>query len=347
VPTLSLPALRKQIADRRLARLYLFLGDDLKLVDRMIDAVESVIDPADRAFAIDRFYAGEDAAEPVDIAAAARSMPMLGDRRLVMVMRAERLLKPKRASKGKEDVPDEAKTEDDEDAQALDTVALEEYIAAPVEFSTVVFVAIDVDRTRRFTKRLLDAAQVVEFRGLADAGSRDGRGGALEWLRDEIVRSGREIEPEASRLLITRSGGDISRLRGDVERLLLFTEGRKRITSDDVLEVSAEHQTVDDDWGVVNAIGNGDAARALVELGLRLDRGDSPHQMLGQLRWWVSNTLAQGSPERTKAAIEALLRTDLALKSSGGEDRVLLERLVVELTGKPVASQRGGWGGRR
>ena len=30
-------------------------------------------------------------------------------------------------------------------------------------------------------------------------------------------------------------------------------------------------------------------------------------------------------------AIEALFRTDLALKSSGGEPRVLLERFVVEL----------------
>ena len=35
-----------------------------------------------------------------------------------------------------------------------------------------------------------------------------------------------------------------------------------------------------------------------------------------------------------------------ALKSSGGEDRVLLERLVVEITGRPVQSA-GRWGARR
>jgi len=35
------------------------------------------------------------------------------------------------------------------------------------------------------------------------------------------------------------------------------------------------------------------------------------------------------------------LRTDLALKSSGGDERVLLERLVVELTGKALS--RSGW----
>jgi hypothetical protein len=32
-----------------------------------------------------------------------------------------------------------------------------------------------------------------------------------------------------------------------------------------------------------------------------------------------------------QTAIEAVFRTDLALKSSGGEPRILLERLVVEL----------------
>jgi DNA polymerase III delta subunit len=125
-----------------------------------------------------------------------------------------------------------------------------------------------------------------------------------------------------------------------VERLLLFVEGRNQISTDDVLAVVSEQQAVDDDWAVVNAIGDGNAARALAETGLRLDRGDSPHQLLGQLRWWVSNKLAPAAPGRVKPALEALLRTDLALKSSGGDDRVLLERLVVELTGRPIAQGR-------
>jgi hypothetical protein len=42
---------------------------------------------------------------------------------------------------------------------------------------------------------------------------------------------------------------------------------------------------------------------------------------------------------RIPAAVDALLRTDLDLKSSGGDPRVLLERLVVELCSPP--SPRG------
>jgi hypothetical protein len=47
-----------------------------------------------------------------------------------------------------------------------------------------------------------------------------------------------------------------------------------------------------------------------------------------------------------KAAVDALLRNDLALKSSGGDSRTLLERLVIDLTGRPIPRQ--AWGpGRR
>jgi hypothetical protein len=101
-----------------------------------------------------------------------------------------------------------------------------------------------------------------------------------------------------------------------------------------------------DDWAVVNAIGDGDAARALREAALRLDRGDSPHALVGQLRWWVAQRLSPAAPDRVKPAMEALLRTDLALKSSGGDSRVLVERLVVELAGRPIP--KPSWGpGRR
>jgi DNA polymerase-3 subunit delta len=341
VPALDLAALKKQVADRRLAPVYVLVGEDVKLVDRMVDAIENTIDPADRPFAVDRMYAGEASGSPTNIVTSARVLPMLGDRRLVIVLRAERILKPKRAAKAAEGADEDA---EEEAGEATDFAPLEEYLDAPAETSVLVFVASEMDRTRRLTKKLLAKAAVVEFGGFPADGAnarREGRRTVQEWLQEELVRAGRTIEPDAARLLVTRAGHDITKLRGDVERLLLFAEGRKRITTDDVMEVVADEQTVEDDWAVVNAIGDGDPARALVETGRRLDRGDSPHQLLGQLRWWVSSKLADGDPARVKPAMDALLRTDLALKSSGGDERVLLERLVVELTGRRLPAARG------
>jgi hypothetical protein len=45
-------------------------------------------------------------------------------------------------------------------------------------------------------------------------------------------------------------------------------------------------------------------------------------------------------PSRVRPALDALLRTDLALKRSAGDERALIERLVVELTGRPLPPQR-------
>jgi DNA polymerase-3 subunit delta len=267
---------------------------------------------------------------------------MLGDRRLVIVLRAERLLKPRRAGRAAGVADDEAEDEAAEDAPNLEP--LEEYLDAPVDSTALVFVAAEMDRTRRLTKKLIANAVVVTFGGLSadgPAARKEGRRTAEEWLRDELTRAGKTIDPDAARLLVARAGHDITKLRGDVERLLLYAEGRKRISSDDVMETVAEDQTVEDEWGVVNAIADGNPARALAETGRRLERGDSPHQLLGQLRWWVSTRLAEADESRVKAALDALLRTDLALKSSGGDDRVLVERLVVELTGRPLARPRG------
>jgi DNA polymerase-3 subunit delta len=330
VPHLSLQALQTQIDARDLSPVYLFAGEDTKLMDRMADAVENTIDPADRPFAIDRLYAGDEGGSPIDIAAVSRVLPMLGDRRLVIVRRAERFLKPKRASKSTEAI-------EDEDAEAAegdvaDFTPLEDYLASPVPSTTLLFTATDIDRTRRFTKRLIEKAQVVLFSGLSSDSPGAARAAARAWVQEELTRVGRAIEPAAVQVLIERVGDDITRLRADVERLLLFTEGQTRITRSDAEEIVSSEQAVEDDWGVVNAIADGDAARALREVAIRLDRGDSVHMLVGQLRWWVSTRLVERSAARVKPALDALLRTDLDLKSSAGDERVLVERLIVELS---------------
>jgi len=342
VPNLDIEALRRHISAGKLDRVYLFLGEDIKLVDRMVDAVEATIDEADRPFAVDRVYAGEAGGTPVDIAASCRSLPMLGDRRLVIVARAEKLLKPKRAAKAGADDADDEESPGDEEAAATDFAPLEEYVASPASFATLVFVATEIDRTRKFTKKLVEKAQVVTFGGIR-AEARSGAYGASaatdtarKFVLAEMTREGRTLEPTGVKVLVDRAGEDISKLRGDIERLLLFVGDRKAITAADVDEVAADAATVKDDWAVTNALGAGDAARGLRELALRFERGDSPHAIVGQLRWWVSNKLVESSPDRVKPALDALLRTDLALKSSGGDDQVLLERLVVELAARPA-----------
>ena len=135
------------------------------------------------------------------------------------------------------------------------------------------------------------------------------------------------IDARAARLVAERVGPDIARLRADVERLMLYAEGSKVITAEDVLEVVGP-ATSQDNWGVTNAIERGAAADALRELGLMMDDGAVPYMILGQLAWFVRTKVPA---PRVTAAVEAVFRTDLAIKTSAGDPRALLERLVVEL----------------
>ena len=159
---------------------------------------------------------------------------------------------------------------------------------------------------RRLTKRLLDVAHVVSFAGLAVEGDpRAARQQAVQWVKAELVRAGRSIDTDAAQALAIRAGGEITKLRGDVEKLLIYIGDRAGITLEDVMEVVSDPNAVEDDWAVVNAIGAGDAARALVEAGKRFDRGDSAHAIVGQLRWWVSAKHAPADATRVKPAYDA------------------------------------------
>jgi DNA polymerase III subunit delta len=286
--------------------LYLILGADeaakVSLAGQFLDLVDEGL----RAFNLDRLYGGETtAAAVVD---AAKTLPMMVPRRLVLLMHAERLLAPKKES--------EATTKD------LDS--LEAYVKAPVETTCLVVVAAGLDKRRSLTRLLLSKAAVVECEGPADALE------AARWVRDRVSQEGMTIDTRAARLVADRVGSDIGRLRSDVDRLVLYAADKKAITSEDVLEVVGA-PTSQDDWGVTHAIERGAAAEALRELALLIDSGAVPYMILGQLAWFVRTRVPA---TRVNAAVEAVFRTDLALKTSAGDPRILLERLVVELCGR-------------
>jgi DNA polymerase-3 subunit delta len=323
-------AVRKQLAAGKPDPIYLIVGDDEAEMSRLSADVSALVEDELRAFNLERLYAGEKAASPAAIVEAARTFPMMGDRRVVVVLRAEKLLKPKRRGKAADE---EDAGEGEEPAGDLDV--LEAYVKNPEPRTTLVFVAADVDRTRRIYKAIHKQATIVECWGLK--GGRDGRVDlrqvartAEALVKQAVAVAGQQIDPVAARLVAERAGTDIATLRGDVDRLLLYAAGKPKIDLKDVQEVvSAE--TAQDDWAVTTAIQRGNTAEALRQIGLALESGGVSYKILGQLGWFVREKLPDIDSRRVPAAIDALFRTDLELKSSGGDPRVLLERLVVEL----------------
>jgi DNA polymerase-3 subunit delta len=303
LPVLSAAALRKQIASGDTAPLYLLVGADDVEKSAMAAELAEMVDEGLRAFNLDRFYGGD--VKMDTLLDAANTLPMMVPRRVIIVLEAEKLLIPKRESKSSEE----------------DLARLEAFLKKPPRETSVVFVAGSLDMRRRIVKLLVKEAQVVDCGTIEDAAD------AERWLKARAARDGANLEPAAMRALIERAGLDLVRLRSGLERLILYTMGQPVITADDVRQAVSAGPEAQADFGIAKAIWRNDVREALKELGLALDGGAVPVMVMGQLRAAAEKLPAP----RLRSAIDAVFRTDLALKSSGGEPRILLERLTVEL----------------
>ena len=346
MPSLTLDALRARLPGSQLDPLYLVLGDDERGKDEAVAAFVATVPEDVRGFALERVSALE--CEASAIVASARTPPFLGDRRVIIVTRAEKWLVGRRR-----------RTEGDEGAgeePAGDLGALETYFESPAPFSTLVVVAEDVNRTLKAVKLLLKQATTVECWGLKDEREARGpsiaealeRGGRLATA--QLRKAGLAVDRRTLQPLLAHAGTDIGTLRGALDRLILYCHGRSEVTLEDVRTIVGGAALVDD-WAMVNAIERGDAREALRQVRLLIDEGDGPYRTLGQLGWFVRSRLAPSLPlDRARQVVNAVFETDLAMKSSGGEPKVLLERLVMELCGvrgPGFAPGRGTYDARR
>ena len=334
MPVLTPAAARTQLSAGAPEPVYLLVGDDEREVTDLMAAFTGLVEEGLRPFNVERVHVAERGGNAEAAAVdAARVLPMMVPRRVVFLLRAERLLKPK----GRRAAQLEADAEAEEAGGPAVSGALEAYLKSPEPLSTLVIVASDVNKTLRPVKALYKQASVVECWGLKDG--REAKGWELPaiqrkaeaWLRQAASAAGAGLDPAAARLLAERAGADMGRLRADFERLQLYVGTRPQMTRADV-EAVIGAATSQDDWAVTGAIERGDTAEALRQLALQLDAGGVSYQILGQLGYFVRQKLPAVDPRRVPAAVAALFRTDLDLKSSGGDPRVLLERLVVELS---------------
>lgn len=321
-------AVRKQIASGKPDRVYLLQGEDDVEKSALAGEFAELVDEGLRAFNVEPIHAGDMttgdrlAGGVASVIAAARTLPMMSPWRVVLVPQAEVLLVPRRES--------------DAAARALED--LEAYLERPEPLTVLVLVAASIDKRSRIYKLLAKHATVVECGAVEDLAD------AERWVRTRVAAAASagggpaSIDPAAARLLATRAGPDVKRLRGEVDRLLLYTLGQKTITLDDVKELAGPAALLDD-WAMTNAIEERRAGEALRQLALMLDAGAPPEKLLGQIGWLVRSKFPTVAPGVLAPAVEALFRTDLDLKRSAGDPRILLERLVVELC-QPRAAMR-------
>jgi DNA polymerase-3 subunit delta len=312
VPTVATSVLRKQITSGETAPLYALVGGDDMEKSAVAAEFGEMVDEGLRAFNVERMYGGE--MKVSDLVDAANTLPMMVPRRVVIVLEAEKLFIPKRESKAA-----------DEELQRL-----EEFLQAPPETTTIVFVCGALDMRRRVVKRLVSQAQVV------NCGVIENEADAESWVKVRAARDGITLDPATPRALVARTGLDIVRLRAGLERVSLYAMGQPAITPEDVRQAVSAGPEAYTDFGIANAIQRNDVREALREVSRSLEAGMTAFFILGQLRLAAQRLRAP----RVKPAVDAVFRTDNALKSSGGDPRILIERLVVEMCEEQKRSAR-------
>lgn len=329
--------IRKQIKSGKTGPLYLLEGDDLQSRHDLAIEFANVVDEGLQAFNVQSFYANEatNAGGRDQLIGAllsnARTLPMMAPRRIIVVHEADRLLAPKRAKEEDDAVPDVAPTSAKATAgrpQKVRRVAttpaeeLEAYIEQPEPMTTLVFVSGPLDANRRVVKLLRKHADVVDCGTLANARE------AAMWVTKRLEKDELQIEPKALSLLLNMTGLSLGRIRAEVDKLVLYAAGEATVTAAQVRDLVTSHNEPGEVFALMNAIADSNPASALREVSALIDAGIQPPMILGQLR---AATIRLRPDSRVKNGLEAVFRTDVAIKSSSGTPQYLLECLVVAL----------------
>lgn len=237
-------------------------------------------------------------AELADVLDDLRTLPFLSDRRLVIVDEADAFVSANRQ-------------------------ALEKYAANPSPTGALLLLVKSFPGTTRLAK--LVAKVGVTLRCDRPTGRK-----LNSFVRDRAQALGRQIEPPAAELIVQWFGGDLARIDSELNKLALYTEGRQRITAEDVSAMAAAAGNATP-WDLTNAIAAGHAAAALKALAGLLTKPGEEYRVLGLLGWHLRRVLkARRGSQKIARDFRQLIRTDLAMKT-GRDGKAALQRLVVAL----------------
>lgn len=223
-------------------------------------------------------------ASEVDVAAvlaAARTLPMFGSRRLVMLRGVERWetkddarKAAKSRARGVHDKP-------------LDRLA--DYLADPSESTTLLIVADKLDSRRR----LVSAAKKG---GFLVACHTPPRRDLPSWIQQRERERGHEISSRAADLLSELSGTDLCTLSDALDRVELFVGPGKPLEEDAITRCVANLQATSV-WDLVGAVGRRDLGAALTALDRVFEPGSGP-RLVGLLTWSVRQLIRFASARR-------------------------------------------------
>jgi DNA polymerase-3 subunit delta len=349
-----------RVKRREIAPAYLFLGAEVYQGRRCREALlEAVLGPAGRENGLAQYDLTESSlSQVVDDA---RSLSLFAAERVILVNNPEAAL-PRQ------------KSDDDEDTAAAagsSAGELVSYMKDPSPGVTLMFLASrfalegeekkKIERIRQFYASVHETVELARF-------SMDE---ARMEARALTRQAGIAIDAEALDVLVEAVAGDPARIAVEIEKLSLFSAGSRPVAVDDIagLVPDARSATI---FALVNALGRRDRARSLEALdtlcregeyfplalaflstqfrlalvskesGLRSAQQIQGHFTRSGVPMWSSRaaqifqTVSRFSREQLELGMKLTFAADRDLRSARPDDRIVMERLILEVTAPPA-----------
>jgi len=357
-----------ELESRKLRAAYVFVGDEAFFRKRFRNAILQHLVPAElRDFSIFEFDLAEnDLAEVLD---RARTPSLMAPFQVFFVRGVKNLF-----GRGSNDeklaaIEDYCKNPNPD---AL-IVFVADHISIPADVRRMEMQ--DKERYQRIRETMGQYCGIVEL-------ARVEEGEAVRWIAEYCGSRSVpvKIEPDGARELVDALGGDMMMISNELEKLMLYVGAKNRITLGDVetMVLSAKQRSL---YELTDAISSKERVRALEVLDAILSSGDGEEAAIGHI-YMLAKTFRQmlvilernvrdqrmlwaalwqgfrvppfaaddiikqarryKSRRELTRAIRLVAKADLALRSSPVSKRMVLERLVMDLTAE-AKLEAPGW----
>jgi DNA polymerase III subunit delta len=354
-----------ELQSRKMRPAYVFVGDEAFFRKRFRDAILEHLVPADlRDFSLFEFDLSEtDLAEVLD---RARTPSLMAPFQVFFVRGVKNLF-----GRGSNDEKLTAIEEycNNPNPDAL-LIFVADHISIPADARKMEMQ--DKERYQRIRDTMGQYCGIVEL-------ARVEEGEAVRWITDYCTTRTVRVEADGARELVDALGGDMMMISNELEKLILYVGEKKRITLGDVetMVLAAKQRSL---YELTDAISSKDRVRALEVLDAILASGEGEEAAIGHI-YMLAKTFRQmliilernvrdqrmlwaalwqgfrvppfaaddiikqarrykNRRELTRA-IRLIAKADLALRSNPVSKRMVLERLVVNLTSEPEVATPG------
>lgn len=327
---MSLREIQNIIQAGTLPGLILLYGAESYFIEEGLQLIRNeVVAPENRDFNLTQYY-GKDI-KPGEVVEQARTFPVFSERRLVIIKNVH-------------------------EASADQLEGLLEYLDDPVPETVLLLTAEKIDARRKFYQILKKSGKAIEFKKIYD-------NQLPSFVRDLAKSFNVTLTGDGLKLFCKRVGTNLVEVQGELEKLVGYLGERDIADEKDVAAIVSDTR-IESVFDLTDALGEGDISQAFHLMDRLLAEGQAPLMVLAMMTrhfrqmWKVRELVSQKVPQsefpkrvgvspyflkglmqqarrfdnqQYHQVFNMLLATDLALKSSGSEPRMHLEKLILDI----------------